>query len=361
MNDLSQEARSLLAVARGASLPAGPRRQNIKRKVLVRIAAVAGATATASMAGATSLAGKLVLTGIVATMATGGAIGVWKWRTSGQDPIRRAERAPVARHERTPSARPESSPPPVAGEAERTVGLGAPPVPVLKLATRDRPLAPAPSPMIGGRTARPEEAPRAESSIPSQQPALVPPPLQGLGQGPTVEPWLAQPRVAQAAGGASTSPPGMGRAASAWPTYPAASPSSSAPAALPSAAQEPSPQVASSGRDHPTFQARQPMLAPSSPTAEALEREVAELQRAQEALRTGQPALALRMLAEYDRAYPAGSLHEERAAIAAIATCQVDPGPQARARAQAFLREAPRSLLANRVRAACLQQGPAAK
>jgi len=78
-------------------------------------------------------------------------------------------------------------------------------------------------------------------------------------------------------------------------------------------------------------------------------------------LRTGQPALALRMLAEYDRAYPAGSLHEERAAIAAIATCQVDPGPQARARAQAFLREAPRSLLANRVRAACLQQGPAAK
>jgi hypothetical protein len=99
------------------------------------------------------------------------------------------------------------------------------------------------------------------------------------------------------------------------------------------------------------------MLASPSPAGGMLEGEVAELRRAQEALRSGQPALALRLLAEYDRAYPAGSLREERAAIAAIATCQLDPSPQARARAQAFLRDAPRSLLAKRVRAACLQQG----
>jgi hypothetical protein len=96
------------------------------------------------------------------------------------------------------------------------------------------------------------------------------------------------------------------------------------------------------------------MLAKPNPAQETLQSEVSELGRAQEALRSGQPALALRLLTEYDRAFPNGSLHEERAAIAAIATCQVEPGPRAQARAQAFLRESPRALLSDRVRAACL-------
>ena len=103
------------------------------------------------------------------------------------------------------------------------------------------------------------------------------------------------------------------------------------------------------------------MLAWPSPAQGALESEVAELERAQEALRSGQPTLALRLLTEYDRAFPNGSLREERAAIAAIATCQAEPGPRAQASAQAFLRESPRSLLSDRVRAACLPQGGGAK
>ena len=77
------------------------------------------------------------------------------------------------------------------------------------------------------------------------------------------------------------------------------------------------------------------------------------LRQAQEDLRAGLPAQALRRLAEYDRRFVKGTLDEERQAIEAIATCQIHPGPAAQARADRFLRRAPESPLAERVRVAC--------
>ncbi len=89
-----------------------------------------------------------------------------------------------------------------------------------------------------------------------------------------------------------------------------------------------------------------------------LNAEVALLARAREELRLGRPARALDTLAEYDRRFGKGVLGEERRAIAAIATCQATPGPAARAQAEAFVRFAPSSPLAERVRATCITPGP---
>jgi len=66
------------------------------------------------------------------------------------------------------------------------------------------------------------------------------------------------------------------------------------------------------------------------------------------------PERTLETLAEYDRRFGRGVLVEERQAIAAIALCQAEPGPAARAQAEAFMRKAPASPLRERVRAACI-------
>lgn len=92
---------------------------------------------------------------------------------------------------------------------------------------------------------------------------------------------------------------------------------------------------------------------------DSLNAEVAVLGRAREALRLGRPAGALETLAEYDRRFGKGTLGEERNALAAIATCQAHPGPMALAKADAFIRSAPSSPLAERVRETCARAGDA--
>jgi hypothetical protein len=89
-------------------------------------------------------------------------------------------------------------------------------------------------------------------------------------------------------------------------------------------------------------------------TEDQLNAEVGVLKRAREALRLGRPAQALRALAEYDRLFGQGALREERQAMAAIALCQVRPGPESQAQAEAFIRSSPTSPLLDRVRAACI-------
>jgi hypothetical protein len=91
----------------------------------------------------------------------------------------------------------------------------------------------------------------------------------------------------------------------------------------------------------------------SAPGLDSLDQELAVLRQAQEDLRAGLPAQALRRLAEYDRHFGKGALEEERRAVAAIALCQANPGPAAQAQAERFLRTAPESPLAERVRSAC--------
>jgi outer membrane protein assembly factor BamD (BamD/ComL family) len=77
------------------------------------------------------------------------------------------------------------------------------------------------------------------------------------------------------------------------------------------------------------------------------------LRQAQEDLRAGLPAQALRRLEDYDRRFAKGTLDQERQAIEAIARCQIRLDPTAQARAERFLRQSPESPLAERVRAAC--------
>jgi hypothetical protein len=94
---------------------------------------------------------------------------------------------------------------------------------------------------------------------------------------------------------------------------------------------------------------------------DSLNAEVAVLGRAREELRLGKPTGALAALAEYDRRFGEGMLGEERSALAAIATCQAQPGPAARAKAEAFIRSAPSSPLLERVREACARAADAVR
>jgi hypothetical protein len=91
-----------------------------------------------------------------------------------------------------------------------------------------------------------------------------------------------------------------------------------------------------------------PGLAPLDP-------ELTVLRQAQEDLRAGLPTQALRHLTEYDRRFGKGALEEERRAVAAIALCFANPGSEAKIQAERFLRTAPESPLAERVRSACQQ------
>jgi hypothetical protein len=108
----------------------------------------------------------------------------------------------------------------------------------------------------------------------------------------------------------------------------------------------------------PPAAAELPGKAPATGTVGALDPELRVLRQAQDDLRAGLPAQALRRLQEFERRFGMGSLGQERHAIAAIAHCQSHPGPAARARAQAFLRSAPESPLAVRVRSACDEAHP---
>jgi hypothetical protein len=70
-------------------------------------------------------------------------------------------------------------------------------------------------------------------------------------------------------------------------------------------------------------------------------------------LQRGQPEVAYRRLSDYDREHGQGVLMQERLALKAIALCRWRPGSDAQTRAAQFLRSAPESPLANRVRSAC--------
>lgn len=102
-------------------------------------------------------------------------------------------------------------------------------------------------------------------------------------------------------------------------------------------------------------------IAPAVPALEPLSPELTVLRQAQADLRAGLPASALRRLADYDRRFGRGALEEERRAVAAIARCQVDPGPAAESQAARFLRSAPESPLAERVRSACQKSAETVK
>jgi type IV secretory pathway VirB10-like protein len=95
-------------------------------------------------------------------------------------------------------------------------------------------------------------------------------------------------------------------------------------------------------------------VAPSEPkpqAAAAIADEVRELAQAQNALREGRAEEALRSLrAEENKS---GALATERLAAEVFALCQLGRTSEAKARAQQFLKQAPKSPLAARVQSSC--------
>jgi hypothetical protein len=90
----------------------------------------------------------------------------------------------------------------------------------------------------------------------------------------------------------------------------------------------------------------------SAARSDAFERELALLQRAERALRSEDPALALSLLSELERDHPRAALAEERRAARVMANCQARE-PTAPLAAERFLREAPDSVYTDRVRTLC--------
>jgi hypothetical protein len=84
-----------------------------------------------------------------------------------------------------------------------------------------------------------------------------------------------------------------------------------------------------------------------------LRAETDALRTAQQALRGGQPRLALDLLDAQDRRFADGALEQERLAARVLALCQSGLVAEARAQAARFEQRWPRSPLKSRVRAAC--------
>jgi hypothetical protein len=91
---------------------------------------------------------------------------------------------------------------------------------------------------------------------------------------------------------------------------------------------------------------------PRSTRSDAFGRELALVRRAERAIRNRDPALALGLLDELDREHPNAQLAEERAAARVMARCQAEE-PTAPLEAARFLRESPKSVYSERVRALC--------
>jgi hypothetical protein len=121
------------------------------------------------------------------------------------------------------------------------------------------------------------------------------------------------------------------------------------------AAVTPTPAPAQNSRPLAPARASTPARASAAATIalspeRSLEEELRALRRTERALRDHNPRLARALLAELDRLVPQGKLHEERAAVAAVAACQLDPSP---APAQQFAAKFASSVHLERVRQAC--------
>jgi hypothetical protein len=81
--------------------------------------------------------------------------------------------------------------------------------------------------------------------------------------------------------------------------------------------------------------------------------ELTLLRRAQTAMRDGDPLRALALLHQHAVRFPAGALRDERRGAEVLATCASGKLDTGRALRAAFLRDAPDSPLAARVRSAC--------
>lgn len=144
------------------------------------------------------------------------------------------------------------------------------------------------------------------------------------------------------------------RAAPAAPTEPAVVPSETASppttaTTLPTSTGRAPARIPSTS---PSTTSTTPTTEPS-PAAPSLEDEVAVLDRASEALRTGQAARALQWLAEHESRFPRGRLADVRKATRVRALCRLGRDDKAAAEAAALRREHPGSAVARSVSETC--------
>lgn len=103
----------------------------------------------------------------------------------------------------------------------------------------------------------------------------------------------------------------------------------------------------------PAAAAPKPIATSKESQRDNLEAEMRWVRAADAALRGRDVALAVRLLNQHAHEFPNGVLSEEREGLRVVAGCQGGVSPVVQRAASRFLRRAPRSLLAGRVRAAC--------
>jgi hypothetical protein len=96
-----------------------------------------------------------------------------------------------------------------------------------------------------------------------------------------------------------------------------------------------------------------PVVTSSTDALDPLLAETRDLGLAQRALRSGDPARALRLLNQQDLTYKHGALQQERAAARVLALCQSSPKGTATAEVERFERRWPKSPLVARLRTSC--------
>ena len=176
---------------------------------------------------------------------------------------------------------------------------------------------------------------------------------RAAGRGP-VRGTISSEAVPPRAPAASQSPPLATEAEA--PPIAVAPPRRDAPESQPLEAKPRRLQVAKA--EPPPTTSRRSVAAESAPEDRAIvsdpvATEVALLRSARAEIQAGRPAAALRILSDHGERFPRGALEEERRALEAIASCQLRPGAESRARAEVFFRTHPQSPMTERVRAAC--------
>jgi hypothetical protein len=96
MNDLSPEAQALVEASRNGEVLSQSARARLKQGVLLRLATLGAATATTGVAAGMSMAAKLTVAAMAATVLGGGALSVWELRRPHAKP------AVVAQHSSLP-------------------------------------------------------------------------------------------------------------------------------------------------------------------------------------------------------------------------------------------------------------------
>jgi DNA polymerase-3 subunit gamma/tau len=354
-DELSREARALIAIGREGDQPSPADRARGRARLLAGLAGTAAAVAAAKTSAAAQLGGGAAGAGTGATAAggvlsaklAGGVLAVVLAAAGAGAVVRHiaqrgpaAERSDVAQTAHAPSAAATSGndEPAVAPETRprAAAGLG----PSARPATPEPSAAPsaaipAASVAAASDDVAPQEVPAAGAAPVADSPS--PTAIAAAQLNPVRDPVVratgtrARARAHRAASAAAARKPSM------------------AASGAPAQAAAPQPVAASTTSDAPGEQAD---VAPS------LRRELTLIAAAQAALARNAPDEALRWLDAHAAGYASGALVQERLAARAVALCALGRNAEGRRAAGDLARLAPHSPLLGRARRACAADGP---